>query len=129
MCFDDGVQHLLAIGFGGFVGALARYGGVRLVHAWSGDGFPYGTLVVNVLGSFLLGLILSFAASRPFDPDLRAALAVGFCGSFTTMSSFSFETFALLERGAFVLAAFNVAGTFAICMLSVWLGVAVARAL
>ena len=123
------MQHLLAIGIGGFVGALSRYGGVRLVHSWTGDAFPYGTFVVNVVGSFLLGWILVVAADRPIDPDLRAALAVGFCGSFTTMSSFSYETVALIERGAIILAMINVLATVAICVGSVWLGMAAARAL
>jgi CrcB protein len=127
LCFDRHVQHLFAIGLGGFAGALARYGGVRLVHAWTGDAFPFGTLLVNVLGSFLLGWILATDSLRPMDPDLRAALAVGFCGSFTTMSSFSFETLALLEKGAFGLAAVNAVGSLAICLLSVWMGVVVAR--
>lgn len=123
------MQHLIAIGVGGFAGALARYGGVRLVHAFAGDSFPLGTFIVNVVGSFVLGLILASDSLRPMHPDLRAALAVGFCGSFTTMSSFSFETLALLEKGAVGLAAVNAVGSLATCLLSVWLGVVVARSL
>jgi len=129
VCFDPGVTHLLAIGFGGFVGALARYGGVKWVHGLTGDAFPYGTLIVNAVGSFFLGLILTVAVTRPIDPDLRAGLAVGLCGGFTTMSSFSFETLMLLQKGAVGLAALNALGTFGLCLLSVWLGVVVARGL
>jgi len=119
--------QILAIGVGGFVGALARYGGVRLVHRFTGDAFPVGTLTVNFIGSFALGLILAYAATRPMDPDLRAGLAVGFCGAFTTMSAFGFETLSLIERGAFGLAAINAVASVGLCLLAVWLGMTVAR--
>ncbi len=128
LCFDPVVQHFIAIGLGGFAGALCRYAGVRWVHSWTGDGFPWGTFVVNVAGSFLLGLVLAVASVRAVDPDLRAAVAVGFCGSLTTMSSFSFETLSLLERGAYVLAAGNVLLSVGVCVASVWCGLVVGRA-
>lgn len=123
------MQQILAIGVGGFFGAIARFGGVRLVHGWAGDAFPLGTLTVNALGSFGLGFVLALAATRPMDPDLRAGLTVGFCGGFTTMSAFGFETIALVQRGALGLAALNVAASVGVCLLGVWLGTAAARAL
>lgn len=118
---------LLAIGIGGFVGSITRYGAARGVFAVAGGTFPLGTLAVNVCGSFLLGLILTASEIRPLDPNVRAGLAVGFCGGFTTMSTFSFETLALIERGSLPLALANVLTTVVLCQLSVWLGVAAAR--
>lgn len=123
------MSTILAIGVGGFFGAVARFSGVRLVHHWTGEAFPFGTLAVNILGSFGLGWILAWAENRPFSPELRAALTVGFCGGFTTMSAFGFETVALLQRGAPGLAALNAVGTVLACLAAVWLGMSAARAL
>ena len=94
------VSTYLWIGIGGFFGAVARYGiNTWLTTRW-GAAFPYGTLFVNVSGSFVLCLLLAML-SRGFDmvPTLRLALTVGFLGSYTTFSTFSADTLLLLEHG------------------------------
>lgn len=123
------MQTALAIGAGGFCGAIARYYSVRAIAAWAGTGFPVGTLFVNVAGSFGLGLLLGLAATRTVPADLRAGVAVGFCGGFTTMSAFSFETLALIERGAFALAALNATASVLACLAAVWIGLGLGRSL
>jgi fluoride exporter len=99
-------QVVAAIAFGGALGAVARYGVVSLVGHWAGTGFPFGTLAVNVAGSFAMGLIveLSALAWSP-SPELRAFLTVGFLGAFTTFSAFSLDAALLYERGELALSA------------------------
>ncbi len=101
-----------------------------MVQHWSGSELPFGTLAVNVLGSFVLGLVLTLSIERGLlNPDVRLTLAVGLCGGFTTMSTFSFETYALLQRGLLAAAAWNVATTLLFCIGAVWVGVVTARVL
>ena len=118
----------LLVGFGGFVGSMARYWLAGLVLPWTPPGFPWGTLLVNVSGSFLLGLVIAAAMEREWlGPDLRVALAAGVCGGFTTMSSFSFEMLALLEQGSGGLAFGYAAATMALCLVATWAGIALIR--
>jgi len=118
----------LLVGFGGFVGSMARYWLAGLVLPWTPPGFPWGTLLVNVSGSFLLGLVIAAAMEREWlGPDLRVALAAGVCGGFTTMSSFSFETLGLLEQGTVGLALGYVAVTVLACVVATWSGVTLIR--
>jgi CrcB protein len=118
------------IGFGGLLGSLARYGLAGLVQRFAGAGFPSGTLTVNVLGSFVVGLIMVLSLERGLlDADIRLFLAVGFCGGFTTMSTFSYETIALLRDGEVLTAFGNVAATITLCFVAVWLGDLVGRLL
>lgn len=87
------VQKLMLISLGGALGALARYGLSGAVQRWVGSGFPWGTAAVNIVGSFLFGLIWAFAMDRGhIDPDVRALIFIGFLGSFTTFSTFISET-------------------------------------
>jgi CrcB protein len=124
------VWRALLIGMGGFVGSVARYWIGGWVQSLSPAEFPFGTLAVNVSGSFLLGVILTLAFERGVvHPDVRLMLAVGFCGGYTTMSSFSYETFALLQRGLIVPALWNVGFTLLLCMAAVWMGAVAARVL
>lgn len=94
------VQLLAAVAFGGALGAVGRYVVVSQVTHWAGQGFPYGTLAVNVAGSFALGLLVELGALA-WSPsaELRAFLTVGFLGAFTTFSTFSMEAVLLYERG------------------------------
>ncbi len=120
----------LLVGIGGFVGAVARYWTAGAVHAVTGAAFPFGTLTVNVLGSFLIGLVMVTALERGLiGPDLRLFLTVGILGGFTTMSAFSFETFALVQERSLALAVYNILGSLVLCLLSVWCGATVGRLL
>jgi fluoride exporter len=89
----------LVIAAGGALGALARYALGGWVHSWAGAALPWGTLAANVLGAILLGLTVRLAQQVALSPNGRAFLAIGFCGAFTTFSTFSYETVALLRDG------------------------------
>ena len=96
------MRELLAVAAGGALGAVARYLALVLTGSVLGSGYPYGTLVVNVLGSFLMGVLIEGSAlARTIGPQLRLFLAVGILGAFTTFSTFSLDVAALYERGRF----------------------------
>ena len=104
------MQQWLLIGFAGALGALARYTLTGLVQGVLGSGFPWGTFVVNVLGSFLFGLIWSLAEGRlALTPQTRTIVLTGFMGAFTTFSTFVFETGGLMRDAQWNLAFGNVA--------------------
>jgi CrcB protein len=124
------VYRALLVGFGGLFGSMARYWIAGLVQRLDGSTFPVGTLSVNVLGSFILGLLMALSLDRGLmNADTRLLLATGFCGGFTTMSTFSYETVALLREGGTAAASGNVAITLAACLFAVWLGDLAARLL
>jgi CrcB protein len=111
-------------------GGLSRYYLSGWVYALLGRSFPYGTLVVNGLGAYLIGLIMELALrSTALSDTWRLGLTVGFLGGLTTFSTFSYETFKLLEDGQFLLAAMNVFASVLICLLFTWLGIVTIRAL
>jgi fluoride exporter len=119
----------LAVAAGGALGAVARYGSVRLLAAWLGPAFPYGTLAVNVLGSGLAGwLFVRLVGAGDAAGNLRALLIVGFLGAFTTFSAFSVETLRLLDAGHPGLAALNVIANLLLCLTAAAFGIALARA-
>ena len=92
------MSHFLAVGIGGCLGSIARYWLSGAVHRYLNDGFPYGTLAVNVLGCLLLGCVIGLVEYRQlFGPNVRLFLTVGILGGFTTFSTFGYETFALLR--------------------------------
>jgi fluoride exporter len=123
------VTYLL-IGIGGFLGANARYVVAGWVTERYGASFPYGTLVINVSGSFLLGLFLALITDRFIvHPYWRLFFAIGFLGGYTTFSTFSFESFALLLERSFLLAVANMAGSVLLGQLAVLVGMWVARLL
>jgi CrcB protein len=102
----------LWIAVGGLAGTFARFGFQGLVQSWTGAGFPWGTLAVNVTGSLLIGFIARIGTgSSLLSPDLRAGLLVGFCGAYTTFSTYSYETLTLLHDGAYLRAGAYAAGT------------------
>lgn len=123
-------MEFLWIGLGGFIGANARYVMGRAVADRLGTAFPYGTLVVNLLGALLVGVVLTVLAERMVaDPLWRQFVVVGFLGGFTTFSAYTFEAIALLQTGRWNLALLYVVGSNALGLLLCLAGVALARSL
>ena len=111
-------------------GGLSRYYLSGWVYALLGRSFPYGTFVVNIVGAYLIGLVMELGLrSTALSDTWRLGLTVGFLGGLTTFSTFSYETFKLLEDGQFLLAAVNVLASVFICLLCTWLGIVTIRAL
>ena len=120
------MKLVVAIAFGGALGAVARYSCQSAVHQWLGRSFPYGTLVVNVLGSFFMGVLFAWFSQRTsVNDELRAALLVGLLGAFTTFSTFSFETVLLLQAGAYWRAVGNMVLSVLLCVGFCWLGLVI----
>jgi CrcB protein len=118
---------LFIAGFGA-LGCLARYLLSGWVYGLFGRGFPYGTFAVNVIGAFVIGLIMEFGMRSTVLPaNLRTGLTVGFLGGLTTFSTFSYETFRLLEEGEFLIASTNVLVSVLTCLFFTWLGITAAR--
>ncbi len=117
------MKTLLLTFIGGGIGASARYWLSGLMYRLIPTGFPIGTLTVNLLGSFLLGLVMELLANRfVADPTLRVFLCIGILGGFTTYSTFSYETIALLRDAQYFYAASNVILTTLLCLVGAWLG-------
>ena len=115
--------HIIAIFLGGGVGALARFFVSTFINERVGRNFPYGTLTVNVVGSFLMGLLAMWLVERlGLNPLWRLAIFVGFLGAFTTFSTFSMETLNLFEEGLAVRALLNMFVNVSLSVLAVWLG-------
>ena len=122
--------QLAAIMLGGAFGAVSRYGVSLLAVQLLGKGFPYGTLIVNVLGSLLMGFLsIYFLTKTNLDPMVRMAVLVGFLGSFTTFSTFSMDTLMLLESGAVAKGLLNIALSLSLSLLAVWIGMLIARSI
>ena len=118
----------LAIALGGAVGALSRHYMAAAVSRAFGLGFPYGTLTVNVVGCFLMGLLVEALALRfSITPEARGFLAVGLLGGFTTFSAFSLEVALLYERGQLLLAAIYVVASVVLSVAALFGGLAVGR--
>lgn len=124
------MQQYLAIAAGGAVGALMRFAMSNWVYGVTGRDFPYGTLVVNVAGCLLMGILYVLLLERVAgEVAWRAFLLIGMLGAFTTFSTFSIETLNLLENGAHLRALINVLASVSACLLATWLGVVAARQL
>jgi CrcB protein len=109
---------------GGAIGALLRYIVSNRVYDWLGRDFPYGTLTVNVAGSFLMGFLTILIIDRGnVDPAIKLGLLVGFLGAFTTFSTFSLDTLNLFEEGAFLRAFMNIFLSIFVCVTAVWVGI------
>jgi CrcB protein len=122
------MDRFLWICLGGAVGTGARYLMAGWVLRWLGSGFPWGTFAVNVLGSFLVGVLMHVGlATELMSPTLRMALTVGVMGGFTTYSTFSYETVRLLEEEAWLLAFANIGATTVGCLLACYFGIVAAR--
>jgi fluoride exporter len=121
---------LLLVGIGGFAGAVAR----RVVDLWvsdrAGSAFPFGTLVINLSGAFLLGLLAAWAIDRDVLPaGIRGPVMIGFIGAYTTFSTLMLESWRLVEDGAWALGLLNLAGSMALGIAAVVGGLALGRLL
>jgi CrcB protein len=118
----------LIVGAGGFVGAALRYAVGGLVSRALRPDFPWGTVVVNVSGCFLIGLLAALTEERaPVTPATRLFLMVGILGGYTTFSTFGYETMSLVREGSHGLAAANAVGQVLVGLAGVWAGMVVAR--
>lgn len=117
-------QSMLLIGLGGALGAMSRAG----VSHWISGGFPWATLLVNVAGSLALGWVMQMQWSHhELQQTMRSFLAIGFCGAFTTFSTFSYQTFNLLQQGRLLSAVGNILMTVTLTLVAVFIGMRLAR--
>jgi fluoride exporter len=124
------VLDFIAISLGAIVGANARYVISRYAARILGPVFPYGTLVINVAGSLIVGFFIIWSSERALvDPRWRLLVVIGFCGGFTTFSSYAFETMAYFEQGQWLLMTTNILTNNLLCLLAVVAGMALARVL
>ncbi len=122
-------MHLIFIGLGGFVGAVARYTVDGWVTTLGRGTFPWGTLAVNVSGSLLIGILFALSAERAILPaEVRGPLLIGFVGAYTTFSTLALESWRLVEDGAWMLGVANLALSVLLGLVAVVAGVAIGRA-
>lgn len=121
-------MQIFYIGLFGAIGCLSRYYLSGWVYNLFGRSFPYGTMAVNIIGAYLIGLIMELGLrSALLTPSLRIGLTIGFLGGFTTFSTFSYETFRLLEDGELFIASQNILLSVFLCLLFTWAGIITAR--
>jgi CrcB protein len=115
------------VAVGSAIGGVLRFAVAGLVQQRAGDGFPAATLFINITGSFLLGVIMRYSLqTNAVTPDMRALLATGLCGGYTTFSTFTYDTALLLQANRYARAALYVGGSVILSLLGVFLGFAVA---
>ena len=126
------MQAYLWIGLGGALGSMARHWSNGAISALMGVGFPWGTLVINVLGSFIIGFAAATMTTDgrfPSGDTPRQFVMVGICGGYTTFSAFSLQTLSLIQGGQCLPAMGNAALSVGLCIIAVWLGYAAGLAL
>jgi CrcB protein len=124
------LREYLWVSLGGIFGACSRYFLSRFAAKILGTGFPWGTLFINISGSFILGLFLIYTTERAFvDPRWRLLIAIGFCGAYTTFSSYAFESIVYFQQGNWALFAGNILANNLLCLGAILGGAALARAL
>jgi CrcB protein len=122
------MSEIIAIAVGGAFGALSRFWATNLANLLFGTDFPYGILIVNIAGSFAIGIVFILLVERSLLPTiLGAGIMVGFLGAFTTFSTFSLQALGLMESGRFFAAALYIGGSVIICILAAALGMLIAR--
>ena len=119
------LRSILFVALGGAVGSVCRY----LVSRLFEGPFPWATLVVNVLGSLLIGLLVGLAGKNIVSPDMKLLLVTGFCGGFTTFSTFANESFGMMRTGEMLMVALYIGMSVAIGVLAVWLGMVISDCL
>jgi len=124
------MYRTILIGLAGLIGTLLRYWLSGFVARHYGETFPWGTLIVNVLGCLVCGAVFNLTEERFLvDPTVRTVILIGLLGGFTTFSSYGLQTFTLLRDGEFALATFNVAVSNVLGLLMVWVGYGLAKVL
>ena len=122
------LKSILLVGLGGGVGSILRYLTSLLSHRSFGDKFPFGTIIVNIVGCLIVGILIGLLSKiNPADTNMKILLITGFCGGFTTFSALSAESFAMIESGNILTAILYIAGSIIIGLLAVWLGLVIAR--
>jgi len=126
----DVLLKYLMVGLGGCLGSILRFWLGSYVGGRLGSRFPYGTFVINVTGSFLIGMILTILAEKTqWSPNWRYLIPIGFIGGYTTFSTFEYETFRLVQDGQMVTAMLNVVGSVVIGFAGVWAGMVAGRSI
>ncbi len=123
------MNKYLIVGFGGAIGSILRFWAGGFVSGRLGTRFPYGTFVINITASFLIGFIMTVLAERMhLSPAWRYLLVIGFLGGYSTFSSFEYETFQVFRDGEFLVAALNVGLSVCVGFVAVWIGAVTGRA-
>lgn len=124
------MMNYLIIGIGGFIGAIVRYGVAFWVGERWGRSFPLGTFIINVTGSFLIGLLMTLFTERfMVNPQWRLLLVVGFLGAYTTFSTFEYETGSLLKDGEWLIAGLNVTLSVFVGFIALKFGEVIAKSI
>ncbi len=116
------LKNILLVGIGGFAGSVGRYLLSQFVELRVFTSFPLGTFAVNIIGCFIIGLLYGLTIRGAASPEIRFLLATGFCGGFTTFSTFSLESMALLQDGQLWFAFLYMAGSLLAGLAAVWIG-------
>ncbi|AJD03270.1 fluoride efflux transporter CrcB [Campylobacter lari] len=116
------ISTILAVGFGGFLGAISRMLASSFFNKIIPHDFPYGTLLVNIIGSFLMGLFFSYANSKGVHIFTKSLISTGFLSAFTTFSTFSYENLLFLQSGDYFHFFLNIILNVILCLLAVWIG-------
>lgn len=115
------IKNLLLVGLGGGIGSIARYATTHLSQKYLNNFIPYGTLISNIIGSFLIGIFLAYLIENP-SQNFKLLLVTGFCGGFTTFSTFSYENFSYLQNGQLCLFFLYGLGSIVVGLLAVLVG-------
>ncbi|TKX31360.1 fluoride efflux transporter CrcB [Campylobacter aviculae] len=116
------INMILIVGIGGFLGSVFRMFCINVISKFFPYSISFGTLFVNILGSFAIGLCFSYAQNKGLSPLLKNFISTGFLGAFTTFSTFSYENLMLLQNGDYFNFFLNIILNVALCLLAVWLG-------
>jgi fluoride exporter len=126
---NDLIKYLM-VGIGGFLGSVLRFWLGSFIGGRLGARFPYGTFVINVTGSFLIGMVVTVLATKAhWSPNWRYLIPIGFIGGYTTFSTFEYETFRLFQDGQLLTAILNIALSVVVGFVGVWIGIVAGKAL